>query len=179
MITVTGEDMEREGLQKTPVRAAKAFQFLTHGYHLSPEDILRGALFEETYKQPVIVKDIEIFSLCEHHLLPFYGKAHVGYIPNGKIVGLSKIPRMVEALSRRLQLQERLTMQIQQCMENVLSPLGVAVVIEARHLCVAMRGVQKGESKTFTSAFTGIFHEKAFLQQQFLYEVRDNDGVGW
>lgn len=138
-----GEDPEREGLIKTPERVAKAMQFLTHGYDLNPSDIIESAMFSEDYRQMVIVKDIELYSLCEHHLLPFFGKAHVAYIPNGKIVGLSKIPRVVDAFARRLQVQERLTTQIRDCIENTLQPIGVAVVIEASHLCMQMRGIQK------------------------------------
>jgi GTP cyclohydrolase IA len=152
-----GEDTEREGLQKTPERVAKAMQFLTHGYDLDPAEILKSAMFAEEYQQMVIVKDIELYSLCEHHLLPFFGKAHVAYIPNGHIVGLSKIPRIVDAFARRLQVQERLTTQIRDCIEDTLKPLGVAVVIEASHLCMQMRGIQKQNSVTTTSAFTGEF----------------------
>lgn len=151
------EDPDREGLLKTPERAAKAMQFLTHGYDLSPEDILKGALFQEDYSEMVIVKDIELYSLCEHHILPFFGKAHIAYIPNGYVVGLSKIPRVVDAYARRLQVQERLTDQILQCIQDTLKPLGVAVVIEAAHMCMMMRGVQKQNSMTTTSAFTGEF----------------------
>src|SRR5574344_2508962 len=157
IITGIHENPDREGLVKTPVRAAKAIQFLTHGYDIDPKTILESALFKEDYKQIVVVKDIEIYSLCEHHLLPFFGKAHIGYIPNGKIVGLSKIPRVVEAFSRRLQVQERLTTEIKNCMQNTLHPQGVAVVIEAQHLCMSMRGVQKQNSVTTTSEFTGAF----------------------
>jgi len=152
-----GENTEREGLQKTPERAAKAIQFLTHGYELNPAEILQSAMFEEEYRQMVIVKDIELYSLCEHHLLPFLGKVHVAYIPNGYIVGLSKIPRVVDAFARRLQVQERLTVQIRDCLQDTLKPLGVAVVIEASHLCMQMRGVQKQNAVTTTSAFTGEF----------------------
>ncbi len=152
-----GEDPEREGLIKTPERVAKAMQFLTHGYDLNPSDIIKSAMFSEEYRQMVIVKDIELYSLCEHHLLPFFGKAHVAYIPNGKIVGLSKIPRVVDAFARRLQVQERLTTQIRDCIESTLQPIGVAVVIEASHLCMQMRGIQKQNSVTTTSAFTGEF----------------------
>jgi GTP cyclohydrolase I len=152
-----GEDMHREGLLKTPLRAAKAMNFFTHGYDLDPEEILRGAMFKEDYKEMVIVKDIEIYSLCEHHLLPFFGRAHVAYIPNGHIVGLSKIGRIVDAFSRRLQVQERLTLEIRDCIQNTLQPLGVAVVVEAKHLCMMMRGVQKQNSVATTSAFTGEF----------------------
>jgi len=152
-----GEEISREGLQKTPVRAAKAMQFLTHGYSLDPSEILKGAMFEEDYKHMVIVKDIEVYSLCEHHMLPFFGKAHIAYIPNGYIVGLSKIPRVVDAFARRLQVQERLTNEIRDCIQDTLQPLGVAVVIEAAHMCMQMRGVQKQNSVTTTSAFTGEF----------------------
>lgn len=157
VLNLLGEDTNREGLQKTPERAAKAMQYLTHGYDLSPADILKSAMFKEEYKQMVLVKDIEVYSLCEHHLLPFFGKAHVAYIPNGHIVGLSKIPRIVDAYSRRLQVQERLTNEIRDCIQETLNPLGVAVVIEASHMCMQMRGVQKQNSVTTTSAFTGEF----------------------
>lgn len=152
-----GEDPEREGLLKTPERVAKAMLFLTHGYDLNPEEILKSAMFKEDYKQMVIVKDIEIYSMCEHHMLPFFGKAHVAYIPNGYIVGLSKIPRVVDAFARRLQVQERLTTQIKDCIQDTLHPLGVAVVIEAQHMCMSMRGIQKQNSVTTTSDFTGAF----------------------
>jgi GTP cyclohydrolase IA len=152
-----GENPTREGLLKTPERVAKALQFLTHGYDLKPENILKSAMFEEEYSQMVVVKDIEVYSMCEHHMLPFFGKAHVAYIPNGHIVGLSKIPRVVDAYARRLQVQERLTNEIRDCIQNTLEPLGVAVVIECRHLCMSMRGVQKQNSVTTTSAFTGTF----------------------
>lgn len=160
IITDLGEEVNREGLIKTPERAAKAMQFLTHGYDLDPEEILRSALFSDDYRQMVIVKDIEIYSLCEHHLLPFFGKAHVAYIPNGCIVGLSKIPRVVDAFARRLQVQERLTTEIRDCIQKTLKPLGVAVVIEARHLCMSMRGIQKQNSSATTSAFTGEFENE-------------------
>lgn len=152
-----GENSSREGLIKTPVRAAKAMQFLTQGYDLNPSEILRSAMFKEDYSQMVIVKDIEVYSLCEHHLLPFFGKAHIAYIPNGHIVGLSKLPRVVDAFARRLQVQERLTNEIRDCIQNTLNPLGVAVVMECSHLCMQMRGVQKQNSSTTTSAFTGEF----------------------
>ena len=152
-----GETRDRDGLIKTPERAAKALQFLTHGYDLDPASILKSALFKDEYRQMVIVKDIEIYSLCEHHLLPFFGKAHVAYIPNGCIVGLSKIPRVVDAFARRLQVQERLTTEIRDCIQETLNPLGVAVVVEAKHLCMLMRGVQKQNSLATTSAFTGEF----------------------
>lgn len=152
-----GENPEREGLLKTPVRAAKAMQFLTQGYDLNPAEVLRSAMFKEDYSQMVIVKDIEVYSLCEHHLLPFFGKAHIAYIPNGHIVGLSKLPRVVDAFARRLQVQERLTNEIRDCIQETLQPLGVAVVMECSHLCMQMRGVQKQNSVTTTSAFTGEF----------------------
>jgi len=152
-----GEDTDREGLLKTPERASKAMQFLTHGYDLNPDEILRSAMFAEEYSQMVIVKDIEIYSLCEHHILPFFGKAHVAYIPDGHIVGLSKIPRVCDAFARRLQVQERLTVEIRDCIQRTLNPVGVAVVLEAQHMCMQMRGVQKQNSVTTTSAFTGEF----------------------
>ena len=158
LISHVGEDPEREGLAKTPERVAKALQFLTHGYGLDPAEILRSAMFSEEYQQMVIVRDIELYSLCEHHMLPFFGKAHVAYIPNGRIVGLSKIPRVVDAFARRLQVQERLTVDIRNCIEDTLKPLGVAVVIEAQHLCMIMRGIQKQHSIATTSAFTGEFN---------------------
>ncbi len=152
-----GEDPSREGLLQTPVRVAKALQFLTHGYDAKPEEILRSAMFKEDYSQMVVVKDIEVFSMCEHHMLPFFGKAHIAYIPNGHIVGLSKIPRVVDAFARRLQVQERLTNEIRDCIQDTLNPAGVAVVIECKHLCMSMRGIQKQNSVTTTSAFTGEF----------------------
>ncbi len=155
-----GENPKREGLVKTPERVAKALQFLTHGYHLDPAEILRSAMFNEEYQQMVIVKDIEVYSLCEHHMLPFFGKAHVAYIPNGRIVGLSKIPRVVDAFARRLQVQERLTMDIRNCINDTLQPLGVAVVLEAKHMCMVMRGIQKQNSIATTSAFTGEFEQE-------------------
>jgi GTP cyclohydrolase I len=152
-----GEDPTREGLLKTPERVAKALQYLTHGYDVKPDEILKSAMFKEDYSQMVVVKDIEVFSMCEHHLLPFFGKAHIAYIPNGHIVGLSKIPRVVDAFARRLQVQERLTNEIRDCIQDTLNPAGVAVVIECKHLCMSMRGVQKQNSVTTTSAFTGEF----------------------
>jgi GTP cyclohydrolase IA len=161
IIEQVGEDSKREGLEKTPERAAKALQFLTQGYEQDASEILRSALFKEEHQQMVLVKDIEMYSLCEHHLLPFFGKAHIAYIPNGKIVGLSKIPRVVDVFSRRLQVQERLTHQIRDCIQDSLEPLGVAVVIEAKHMCMQMRGVQKQNSTTTTSAFTGEFLKDA------------------
>lgn len=157
IIDSVGENMSRDGLLKTPVRAAKAMQFLTHGYDLNPSEILKSAMFKEDYSQMVIVKDIEVYSLCEHHLLPFFGKVHIAYIPNGHIVGLSKLPRVVDAFARRLQVQERLTNEIRDCIQENLKPLGVAVVMECSHLCMQMRGVQKQNSVTTTSAFTGEF----------------------
>ncbi len=152
-----GEDPTREGLLKTPERMAKAALFLTHGYDLDAKSIMESAMFKEEYSQMVVVKDIEVYSMCEHHMLPFFGKAHIAYIPNGYVVGLSKIPRVVDAYSRRLQVQERLTNEIRDCIQNTLQPLGVGVVIECRHLCMSMRGVQKQNSVTTTSAFTGEF----------------------
>ncbi|MEO0041585.1 MAG: cyclohydrolase 1 [Bacteroidota bacterium] len=157
IIEQIGEDPSREGLLKTPERVAKAMQFLTSGYQLDAAQILRGAMFAEDYSNMVIVKDIELYSLCEHHLLPFFGKAHIAYIPNGYIVGLSKLPRVVDVFARRLQVQERLTNQILHCIQETLNPLGVAIVIEASHMCMMMRGVQKQNSVTTTSAFTGAF----------------------
>jgi len=163
-----GEDPEREGLLKTPERVAKALQYLTHGYDLKPDEILKSAMFEEDYSQMVVVKDIEIYSMCEHHMLPFFGKAHIAYIPNGHIVGLSKIPRVVDAFARRLQVQERLTNEIRDCIQNTLDPQGVAVVMECRHLCMSMRGVQKQNSVTTTSAFTGSFLNNDKTRAEFL-----------
>ena len=154
-----GEDVSREGLEKTPERVAKAMQYLTHGYELDPLQILKSALFTEDHQQMIVVKDIEVYSMCEHHMLPFFGKAHVAYIPNGKIVGLSKIPRIVDAFARRMQVQERLTDQIKDCIQEALEPLGVAVVIEAQHMCMQMRGIQKQNSVTTTSSFTGAFEQ--------------------
>ncbi|MBQ4819107.1 GTP cyclohydrolase I FolE [Aquimarina sp. MMG016] len=162
-----GEDVNREGIQKTPERAAKAMQFLTQGYHQDPAEILRSAMFAEDYDDMVIVKDIELYSLCEHHMLPFFGKAHIAYIPNGHIVGLSKLPRVVDVFARRLQVQERLTHDILECINNTLKPKGVAVVIEASHMCMMMRGVQKQNSVTTTSGFRGQF-EKIETRTEFL-----------
>ena len=161
ILSLIGEDVSREGLDKTPLRVAKAMQFLLQGYKTDPVEILRSAMFREDYRQMVIVKDIEIYSMCEHHLLPFFGKAHVAYIPNGTITGLSKIARVVDVFARRLQVQERLTSQIKECIQNTLNPLGVAVVIEAQHLCMQMRGIQKQHSITTTSDFTGAFQKNA------------------
>ncbi len=162
-----GEDPEREGLVKTPERAAKAMQFLTQGYQQDAEQILRSAMFKEEYSEMVIVKNIELYSLCEHHLLPFFGQAHLAYIPNGYIVGLSKVPRVIDVFARRLQVQERLTDQILNCIQQTLNPLGAAIVIEARHMCMMMRGVQKQNSVTTTSAFTGEF-QRAETRAEFL-----------
>jgi GTP cyclohydrolase I len=167
ILTLLGEDVEREGLIKTPERVAKAMQFLLKGYKEDPEAILRGAMFKEPYQQMVVVKDIEIYSMCEHHMLPFFGKAHVGYIPRNYITGLSKIPRVVEAFARRLQVQERLTTQIKECIQSTLNPLGVAVVIEAQHMCMQMRGVQKQHSVTTTSDFTGAFANNIATREEF------------
>lgn len=171
VLTYVGENPDREGLIKTPMRAAKSMDFLTHGYRQDPKKILESALFHEDYRQIIVVKDIEIYSLCEHHLLPFFGKAHVGYIPNGTIVGLSKIPRVVECFSRRLQLQERLTTQIKDCIQEVLNPVGVAVVIECQHLCMSMRGIQKQNSVTTTSEFTGAFQKNVNTRQEFMHLI--------
>lgn len=165
ILKLLGEDAEREGLLQTPLRVAKAMQFLTQGYQQNPEEILRSALFKEDYRQMVIVKDIEIYSMCEHHMLPFVGRAHVAYIPNGYITGLSKIARVVDAYARRLQVQERLTQQIKNCIERTLHPLGVAVVIEAQHYCMMMRGVQKQNSVTTTSDFSGGFGKLATREE--------------
>ncbi|WP_296686835.1 GTP cyclohydrolase I FolE [Flavobacterium sp.] len=162
-----GEDVTREGLEKTPERVAKAMQYLTHGYGLDPLEILKSALFTEDHQQMIVVKDIEVYSMCEHHMLPFFGKAHVAYIPNGKIVGLSKIPRIVDAFARRMQVQERLTDQIKDCIQTAVEPLGVAVVIEAQHMCMQMRGIQKQNSVTTTSSFTGAF-EKDKTRKEFI-----------
>lgn len=164
-----GEDVSREGLEMTPMRMAKSIQFLTQGYGINPHEIVNSAKFKEDYQEMVIVKDIDLFSMCEHHLIPFFGKAHVAYIPNGHITGLSKIARVVEAFARRLQVQERLTMQIRDCLQETLNPLGVAVVIEAKHLCMVMRGIQKQNSVTTTSAFTGEFLNKASTREEFIH----------
>ena len=171
IIDLLGEDSGREGLLKTPERVAKSMQFLLQGYEQDPEKILSSAMFKEDYRQMVIVKDIEIYSMCEHHMLPFIGKAHIGYIPNGYITGLSKIARVVDAYARRLQVQERLTTQIKECIQNTLNPLGVAVVIEAQHLCMQMRGVQKQHSITTTSDFTGAF-ERVATREEFIRLIR-------
>jgi GTP cyclohydrolase I len=171
VLQLLGEDPQREGLLKTPLRVAKAMNFLTNGYNMNAEQILRSAMFKEEYKQMVLVKDIDIYSMCEHHMLPFFGKAHVAYIPNGYITGLSKIARVVEAYSRRLQVQERLTTQIRNCIQDTLQPLGVAVVIEAQHMCMQIRGVQKQNSVTTTSAFTGIFLEEMNTREEFMHLI--------
>lgn len=167
VLELLGEDPTREGLQKTPLRVAKAMQFLTQGYNMNPEEIIRSAMFREDYQQMVVVKDIEIYSLCEHHILPFFGKAHVAYIPRHHITGLSKLARVVEAFARRLQVQERLTTQIKDCIQETLNPLGVAVVIEAQHMCMQMRGVQKQHSVTTTSDFTGAFQKNIATREEF------------
>jgi len=172
VLTHIGEDTEREGLLKTPERVAKAMQYLTQGYEQDPAEILKSAIFAEKYDEMVIVKDIEVYSLCEHHMLPFFGKCHIAYIPNGHIVGLSKFPRMVDALSRRLQVQERLTDQIRDCLQEALKPQGVAVCIEAQHLCMQMRGVQKQNSITTTSAFSGAFMDEDITRQEFMSLVK-------
>jgi len=167
-----GENPNREGLLKTPERVAKALQFLTHGYDIKPEEILKSALFHEEYSEMVIVKDIEVYSMCEHHMLPFFGKAHIAYIPDGTIVGLSKIPRVVDAFSRRLQVQERLTIEIRDCIQETLKPKGVAVVLECSHMCMQMRGVQKQNSVTTSSAFTGIFMKNDATRKEFINLVQ-------
>lgn len=171
VIALLGEDPEREGLNLTPIRVAKSLQFLTQGYVIKPEDIIKSAMYEEKYNEMVIVKDIELFSLCEHHMIPFMGKAHVAYIPNRFITGLSKIARVVEAYARRLQVQERLTVQIRDCIQETLDPLGVAVVIEARHMCMVMRGIQKQNSVTTTSAFTGEFLNNVSTREEFIHLI--------
>jgi GTP cyclohydrolase I len=171
IITLLGEDPEREGLENTPVRVAKAMQFLMQGYNHNPADIIKSAMFKEDYKQMVIVKDIELYSMCEHHMLPFFGKAHVAYIPNGYITGLSKLARVTDAFARRMQVQERLTMQIRDCIQDTLQPLGVAVVIEAQHMCMQIRGVQKQHSVTTTSAFTGCFLKNLQTREEFIHLI--------
>lgn len=168
LIKLIGEDPEREGLKKTPERYAKALQYLTSGYNKDAGEILKKALFTESYSEMVIVKDIEVFSLCEHHMLPFYGKAHIAYIPNGKIVGLSKLPRIVDVFARRLQVQERLTEQISRTINEVLQPVGVGVVIECYHLCMMMRGVEKQQSYTITSSMLGSFREDRRTREEFM-----------
>jgi len=171
ILRLLGEDPDREGLVRTPERVAKALSFLTRGYKADPEEILRSAIFREEYRQMVLVKDIDIYSMCEHHMLPFIGKAHVAYIPDGHITGLSKIARVVETYAARLQVQERLTTQIRNCIQDNLKPLGVAVVIEAQHMCMQIRGVQKQNSVTTTSAFTGIFLEKLNTREEFIHLI--------
>lgn len=171
ILSLLGEDTSREGLLKTPERVAKAMQYLTRGYSQNPEEILRSALFKENYRQMVIVKDIDLFSLCEHHMLPFLGKAHVAYIPNGYITGLSKIARVVDVFAHRLQVQERLTTQIKECIQNTLNPMGVMVVIEAQHMCMQMRGVEKQNSITTTSDFTGVFQQQK-TREEFISLIK-------
>lgn len=173
IISLLGEDTDREGLVKTPERVAKAMQFLTQGYAQSPEEIISSAMFREDYRQMVIVKDIDFYSLCEHHMLPFYGKAHVAYIPNKYITGLSKIARIVDVFARRLQIQERMTMQIKDCLQKTLNPLGVMVVIEAQHMCMQMRGVEKRHSLTTTSDFTGVFKDLK-TREEFISLIKNN-----
>ena len=167
-----GENPDREGLLKTPERVAKAMKFLTSGYEINPDEIIEQAVFNETYSEMVLVKNIEVYSMCEHHVLPFFGKAHVAYIPDGKIVGLSKIPRVVDAYSRRLQVQERLTIEIRDCLQRTLNPIGVAVVLECSHMCMQMRGVQKQNSATTTSAFTGVFLENDPTRKEFINLIK-------
>ena len=178
MLVRLGEDPDRDGLQRTPDRVQRAMQFLTKGYQEDPESLLNSALFDVTYDEMVIVKDIEMFSLCEHHMLPFYGKVHVAYIPKGKVVGLSKIPRLVELFSRRLQVQERLTTQIAETIQKVINPLGVGVVIEARHLCMMMRGVEKQHSAAVTSSMQGAFRDIK-TRDEFLSLIRTRNGNGY
>ena len=172
LLAEIGENPEREGLIKTPERVAKSLDFLTNGYDKNPGEILKSAMFSEEYSQMVLVKDIELYSLCEHHMLPFFGKAHVAYIPNGHIVGLSKIPRVVDVFARRLQVQERLTDEIKDCLQDTLNPKGVAVVIEAQHLCMQMRGVQKQHSSTTSSAFSGIFMSDEKTRAEFMNLIK-------
>ena len=174
LLEIVGEDTNREGLLKTPTRVAKSWEFLSQGYNQDLDEIVNGALFEEAAKDMVIVKDIEFYSLCEHHLIPFYGKAHVGYIPNGKIIGLSKIPRIIDFYARRLQVQERLTNQIATCIQDLLNPKGVAVIMEGRHFCMLMRGVQKQNSIASTSSMLGTFKEKSNTRNEFLKLVEVN-----
>ena len=173
ILKLLGEDPQREGLLKTPERVAKAMQFLNQGYGLNPVEILKSALFKEDYHQIVLVKDIEIYSLCEHHMLPFYGKVHVAYIPNGYITGLSKIARVVDVFSHRLQVQERMTLQIKECIQQTLNPLGVMVVVEAKHMCMQMRGVEKQNAITTTSDFTGAFNQ-AKTREEFMNLIQHN-----
>ena len=173
ILTLLGEDTEREGLMKTPMRVAKAMQVLTRGYQMDAHEVLRQALFKEDYSQMVIVKDIDFFSLCEHHMLPFYGKAHVAYIPNGYITGLSKIARVVDIYAHRLQVQERMTQQIKDCIQDTLKPLGVMVVVEAKHMCMQMRGIEKQNAITTTSDFSGAFNQ-AKTRQEFMNLIHNN-----
>ena len=168
ILIAVGEDPKRDGLLKTPERVEKSMKFLTSGYQVNIDELINGALYEESYNEMVIVKDIDVYSLCEHHLLPFFGKCHVAYLPSGKIIGLSKVPRLVDAFSRRLQVQERLTTQIAQCIDEALKPAGVAVVIEALHLCMSMRGVEKQSSFTTTSSMVGSFRDDARTRSEFL-----------
>ena len=172
IISQLGENPEREGLQKTPERVAKAMKFLTNGYEINPDDLINQAIFHEEYSEMVIVKDIDVYSMCEHHMLPFFGKAHVAYIPDGQIVGLSKIPRVIDAYSKRLQVQERLTIEIRDCIQRTLEPKGVAVVVECCHMCMSMRGVQKQNSVTTTSAFTGLFLKNDSTRKEFINLVQ-------
>ena len=172
IIEQLGEDANREGLLKTPQRVAKSMKFLTSGYEINPDDLIKQAIFHEQYSEMVLVKNIDIYSLCEHHMLPFFGKAHIAYIPNGKIVGLSKIPRVIDAYSRRLQVQERLTIEIRDCIQRTLEPKGVAVVIECCHMCMQMRGVQKQNAQTTTSAFTGLFLSNDATRKEFINLVQ-------
>jgi GTP cyclohydrolase I len=172
VLSEIGENPKREGLLKTPERVAKSMEFLTNGYDKNPSEILKSAMFSENYSQMVLVKDIELYSLCEHHMLPFFGKAHIAYIPNGHIVGLSKIPRIVDVFARRLQVQERLTDEIKDCLQETLNPRGVAIVIEAQHLCMQMRGVQKQHSSTTTSAFSGIFISDEKTRAEFMNLIK-------
>ncbi len=172
IIEQLGEDANREGLLKTPQRVAKSMKFLTSGYEINPDDLIKQAIFHEQYSEMVLVKNIDIYSLCEHHMLPFFGKAHVAYIPNGKIVGLSKIPRVIDAYSRRLQVQERLTIEIRDCIQRTLEPKGVAVVMECCHMCMQMRGVQKQNAQTTTSAFTGLFLSNDATRKEFINLVQ-------
>ena len=178
MIARLGEDPSREGLSRTPERVEKALQFLTKGYNEDPEQLLNSALFTVTYDEMVIVKDIEMFSLCEHHMLPFFGKVHIAYIPNGKVIGLSKLPRLVEIFARRLQVQERLTTEIAETLMKVVQPQGVGVVVEARHLCMMMRGVEKQHSATVTSAMLGCFRDEKETREEFLSLIRPRLGNG-
>ena len=176
ILSLLGEDPEREGLEKTPLRVAKAMQTLTRGYTMNPEEVLNSAKFKEAYSQMVIVKDIDFFSLCEHHILPFYGKVHIAYIPNGYITGLSKIARVVDIFSHRLQVQERMTLQIKECIEKALDPLGVMVVVEAKHMCMQMRGVEKQNSITTTSDFTGAFNQSK-TREEFLQLIHSKSQI--